>query len=194
MDAVELGLRAQHYEITKQTSPLRALELLALQRVDVIVSDERMPGLCGTELLARAYELQPEAIRILLTGHASMDAALRAINQARVTRFLCKPCPAAELRRVIAEALAERSPQPMAAAAAPLRLSDAEQRSLSVREHEVLALLADGLRVSQIAKRLFISTHTVRNHLKMLYRKLGIHSQAGLIEHARGSLASCTQE
>jgi DNA-binding NarL/FixJ family response regulator len=53
---------------------------------------------------------------------------------------------------------------------------------LSLREWEVLALLTDGLTTRQIAKRLFISVYTVRNHLKSMYRKLEVHSQSELID------------
>ena len=57
---------------------------------------------------------------------------------------------------------------------------------LSAREREVLALLLEGSRPPAIAKRLFISPNTVRNHLKAMYRKLGVSSQSELIEHVRG--------
>jgi DNA-binding CsgD family transcriptional regulator len=56
---------------------------------------------------------------------------------------------------------------------------------LTLREREVLASVVNGWRVSQIAPKLFISVHTVRNHLKSIYRKLDIHSQRELIERAR---------
>lgn len=65
-------------------------------------------------------------------------------------------------------------------------LDHPELRALSDREREILAEFAAGARVPSIAKKLFISPHTVRNHLKAIYRKLGVASQAELVERIRG--------
>jgi DNA-binding NarL/FixJ family response regulator len=64
-------------------------------------------------------------------------------------------------------------------------LEHPELRELSAREQEVLVQLADGQRVATIARRLHISPSTVRNHLKAMYRKLGVHSQAELLEKVK---------
>ena len=61
-----------------------------------------------------------------------------------------------------------------------------ELDSLSPRECEIAELLLEGHRVSIIARRLFISPHTVRNHLQSVYRKIGVRSQAELIEQLKG--------
>jgi two-component system nitrate/nitrite response regulator NarL len=58
--------------------------------------------------------------------------------------------------------------------------------TLSNRERDVFDLLVDGLRVSQIAKALFISEQTIRNHLKSIFGKLDVHSQAELLSKGRG--------
>lgn len=60
----------------------------------VIVSDYRMPEMDGIEILARARDLFPDTVRIMLTGQADMQAAIDAINQGNIFRFLTKPCPA----------------------------------------------------------------------------------------------------
>lgn len=60
-----------------------------------------------------------------------------------------------------------------------------EVETLTRREREVLALLLDGRRVASIARSLFLSEHTVRNHLKAIFRKLGTHSQTELLDHFR---------
>jgi DNA-binding NtrC family response regulator len=59
----------------------------------VIVSDLRMPGMDGNEFLYRAREMTPDSVRILLTGHADLQAAMHAINSGNVFRLLTKPCP-----------------------------------------------------------------------------------------------------
>jgi len=73
-----------------------------------------------------------------------------------------------------------------AGAPPPLLANHPELEHLSVREHEILTELVSGKRVPAIAKDLFISPHTVRNHLKSMYRKLDVSSQADLIEYVRG--------
>jgi len=60
-------------------------------------------------------------------------------------------------------------------------LSDDERASLSTREIEVLDLIASGLEASEVARRLFISPYTVRNHMKAIYKKLGVNSHAALL-------------
>jgi DNA-binding CsgD family transcriptional regulator len=65
-------------------------------------------------------------------------------------------------------------------------------RQLSPREREILDLLLDGLRVGPIGRRLAISPHTVRNHIKAIFRKLGVHSQADLLDRLRRTLDGWT--
>ena len=174
-----------------------AADILRSRPVDVIVSDERMPGVRGTDFLSEVAERYPEVVRIILTGYAGLDAAVRAINHARVFRYLRKPCPPDELRSAVSSAIRERAHLVAASrlvdsAEASLEpalhgLSRAEAATLTPRELEVLRCLAfEGLRGPDIASRLHISRHTVRNHLKALFRKLAVHSQSELIRKARG--------
>jgi response regulator RpfG family c-di-GMP phosphodiesterase len=84
----------RHYELDTATSGLAALEMLAREpTVAVIMSDMRMPGMDGATFLARARQLAPDAVRMLLTGQADIDAAAAAINEGQIFRFLTKPCP-----------------------------------------------------------------------------------------------------
>jgi len=74
--------------------------LTILKRSDpfaVIVSDYRMPEMDGIEILARARELCPDTVRIMLTGQADMQAAIDAINQGNIFRFLTKPLPVRDI-------------------------------------------------------------------------------------------------
>lgn len=59
----------------------------------VVVSDMRMPGMNGVEFLRRVRELAPDAVRVMLTGYADLEAAIAAVNEGNVFRFLTKPCP-----------------------------------------------------------------------------------------------------
>ena len=72
---------------------------------DVVVTDLRMPGMDGLELLAGLHSSAPELPGILLTGHADLDVAMAAINQGQVFRFLTKPCTSSALTQAIDQAL-----------------------------------------------------------------------------------------
>src|SRR5579863_8243502 len=91
-DALSRHFPKQRYEILRANSAAQALDVLARRAVDAIVSDERMPGETGTELLAKVRRLYPKTIRIVLSGQASLEAAVRAINEGEVYRFFLKPC------------------------------------------------------------------------------------------------------
>lgn len=73
----------------------------------VIVSDLRMPGMDGVAFLAKAREIAPDAVSIMLTGHGDLDAAMAAVNEGHIFRFLTKPCPPAILARSLDAALAQ---------------------------------------------------------------------------------------
>lgn len=72
--------------------------------IGVIVSDQRMPEMTGVEFLQQACEKVPDAVRILLTGYADIEASIAAINQGAVFRYLTKPWKEEELLQVVAEA------------------------------------------------------------------------------------------
>lgn len=85
-----------------------ALEMMARRPFDLIVSDMRMPGMNGVELLSRANELFPDTVRIMLTGNADLQTAIDAVNQGHVFRFLTKPCDTDDLIRVINQGLRQQ--------------------------------------------------------------------------------------
>jgi DNA-binding NtrC family response regulator len=67
----------------------------------VVVSDMRMPGMDGAMLLHNVMSFYPDTTRILLTGEPGRDAAIDAVNKARIFRFLTKPCPPDQLRSAV---------------------------------------------------------------------------------------------
>ena len=82
----------EHYDVTTATSGAQGLELLAQDAFEVIVSDMRMPEMSGAQFLKAARASYPNVTRILLTGHADLESAMSAINEAHIFRFLLKPC------------------------------------------------------------------------------------------------------
>lgn len=90
------------------TVPQEAVDFLKDNPADVIVSDYLMPGMNGIQLLGKAKELQPEAARVLLTGHADKQSAIKAINDVSLYQYLEKPWDNAQLKLVL-EAAMERT-------------------------------------------------------------------------------------
>ena len=78
-------------EILSALSGEEGLKLLSEQDVDLIISDQRMPNMTGTEFLAQSRESQPDAVRILLTGYADIDAVVGAINEGAIAYYFNKP-------------------------------------------------------------------------------------------------------
>jgi DNA-binding NtrC family response regulator len=89
------------YQIEAFTDPLQAVKHLEKNAVDVAVSDYLMPGMTGIQFLAEAKRLQPEATRVLLTGHADKASAIQAINEVALFQYLEKPWDNAQLLLVI---------------------------------------------------------------------------------------------
>jgi serine/threonine-protein kinase len=105
-----------HRDFDVMTAPNghAALDMLRKHDFDVIVSDQRMPGMIGSELLREARKQAPRAMRILLTGYSDMQAILRSINEGEVFRFVNKPWSNEELTNTVAEAalIAKTQPPP----------------------------------------------------------------------------------
>lgn len=94
------------WEVVLALSGAEALAEFDKEPVDVVVSDMRMPGMDGAELLRRVQDRSPSTLRILLSGHTETDAAMRALNVAQ--QFLSKPCEPAVLIETIEGAVALR--------------------------------------------------------------------------------------
>ena len=101
-------LRKEAYALLTAGSAEEGAEILASRHVDLIISDEEMPGMSGTEFLARTAQHCPDTVRIVLTGRPSLDAALRAINEGKVHQFLTKPCNEIDLAITIRKALGQK--------------------------------------------------------------------------------------
>ena len=97
-------LRRDGYRILRAKSGAEGLALLAMNQVQVVLSDERMPGMSGTEFLSRVKAMYPDTIRIMLSGYTAVDAIIAATNSGAVFRFHAKPWNDEALRNSIAEA------------------------------------------------------------------------------------------
>jgi response regulator RpfG family c-di-GMP phosphodiesterase len=148
------------YEVELATSGQAGLELLARKpEAAVVISDMRMPGMNGAEFLSRASQAHPNTTRILLTGYAELDAAVRAINEGHIFRFLVKPCPPPELLRTV-EAAADHH-----------RLLLAEQVLLEQTLHGSVKMLSEVLAITNPVA--FGRAARVKQYVTRLADKLG---------------------
>ncbi len=100
--------RHQPFQFYTAHSAEEAMEVLKSRPVDVLVTDDRMPGVCGIELLAWAAKHFPEVQRIMLTGFPTTETAIRAINESGVFRFFTKPCDPVALALAIHQAVEQK--------------------------------------------------------------------------------------
>lgn len=98
LSALTRALIDDPYEILTASGGLQALEIMDGRTIKAIVSDERMIGMQGAELLAEVKQRSPHTVRILLTGHATLEAAMRAVNEGEIYRFFTKPWDDTQLR------------------------------------------------------------------------------------------------
>ncbi|MBI2203499.1 MAG: response regulator [Candidatus Rokubacteria bacterium] len=100
LDSLE-ALLAMDYRVLRAPEPKAALAILADTEVAVIMSDQRMPGMTGVELLARSREVAPDTVRVLLTAFTDADALMASINAANIYHFLLKPWDPNELTHTV---------------------------------------------------------------------------------------------
>lgn len=105
------GLRQvlfKSFELTAAAGPEAALAILDRgDQFEAVVSDMQMPSMNGAAFLAEVRKRQPDVSRLLLTGHANIDAAIAAVNRGQIFRFLTKPCPPEELIAALNDAVSQ---------------------------------------------------------------------------------------
>jgi response regulator RpfG family c-di-GMP phosphodiesterase len=150
------GALRRSFDVSVAASGAEGLEILraAPESFAVVISDMQMPGMIGSEFLRAARVTAPDTVRMLLTGHSGVDAAIRAVNDAHLFRFLIKPCESQMLMRACAAALTQHFLQ----TADRALLQDTLRGSVDVLA-EVLALtnpaaFGRARRVKQLASRL----------------------------------------
>ncbi|NTV48055.1 MAG: response regulator [Geobacteraceae bacterium] len=105
LSALKRALFDEPLEIDSVTSAEEALEFMKNEHYKVVVSDERMLGMQGSEFLAQVRANHPDTIRIMLTGHATLDAAMKAVNEGEIYRFFAKPWDDQNLKFAIRSAI-----------------------------------------------------------------------------------------
>jgi diguanylate cyclase (GGDEF)-like protein/PAS domain S-box-containing protein len=103
-------MRPDGYRILTAASGAEGLELLALHRVQVIISDQRMPEMSGSEFLATVKQLYPDTVRIILSGYTDLAVVTDSVNRGAVFKFLTKPWDDDLLREQIRDAFRRYRP------------------------------------------------------------------------------------
>lgn len=166
-----------------------ALTLAKRLRPSVILMDIGLPGMDGVEATWTLHRTMPDVRVLVLTMFDQEPYVLEALR-AGAAGYLLKTSSIQQLHDAVRAAAAGHkvidpriAPAAVQRAALP-RLAARGPYPLSRRETEVIQRVTGGRTVAEIAGELHLSPHTVRNHLKAAYRKLGVHSQAEAAVHA----------
>ena len=165
-----------------------AVRLAVARAPDVVLMDLRMPRVDGIEATRRIAEARPQARVIALTTYADEPTVLSALR-AGARGYLTKDAGAEEIEAAItAVARGEAALDPAVQAHVLAGLADADAPALpdglTPREAEVLTLIAEGLRNSQIAERLVVSQATVKSHVNRVFAKAGVRDRAQAVAYA----------
>jgi DNA-binding NtrC family response regulator len=114
------SLHREQYRIITCTDAEQALLQLKNEKVDVLVSDEQMPGMNGAELLTIVNKEYPQIVNIMLSGEASMGSLIQAINRGGLFRFLIKPCSSDDMITAIRQSIAQKRLKDMCERVLPL--------------------------------------------------------------------------
>ncbi|WRS30292.1 response regulator transcription factor [Actinomycetaceae bacterium MB13-C1-2] len=163
---------------------VEALDLLEDVEVDVVLTDLRMPQMDGVSLTA-ALATRAELPRVVVLTTYDSDAEILRAVEAGAVGYLLKDAPKEQIiEGVRAAAAGHASLSPRVAAALVARVRAPEAATLTVRETEVLELVASGATNSQIARGLGVSLGTVKAHLEHSYTKLDARDRASAVAKA----------
>ena len=195
---VRAGIRSileSDYEIAGEVEDGRELVRAAvkLDHLDVIVVDISMPNLNGLEAIRQLRKRGVRAKIIVVTMHAGVDFAVQALRLG-VSGYVLKVDASEELARAVREALADRLYISPSIAKDVMTLlmeapnrppeEDAQWDSLTDREREVLQLVAEGRKMTEMAEILHISKRTVERHKYSMMDKLKLRTAAELTQYA----------
>jgi len=105
LSALKRSLRKEKYKLLLASNGIDGLKVLSENEVQLVMSDQRMPGMDGTEFLSKVKERFPDAIRIIMTGYTDVDSITEAINQGNIYKFFLKPWNDQNLKLEIEKAL-----------------------------------------------------------------------------------------
>lgn len=162
VEALERLFRKK-YKVLKATSGVQALQLLGQNpdTIAVILTDQRMPQMTGSEMLEKAVELAPKASRLLLTGYTDLESVIEAVNKGQIHRYLTKPWDPIDLQQTVDQAVEkfelgrvlEQKNQELSQALKELQtLDSAKTQFMLLINHELKTPLTSLLNFSQLLR------------------------------------------
>jgi DNA-binding NarL/FixJ family response regulator len=189
-----LGRESELEVVGQLSSPQEALERSVRMSADLLLVGVEELGGAVRGFVQRARELQP-ALKIVLLGSEETDDGVLDCLEAGARGYVVRDQPLEELRRalgVVARGQVACTPRIAASLFSRLASLGRERRrrekldflTLTPRELEILHLVADGLSNQEIASRLCLSVHTVKNHVHKILETIGVHSRWAAVRHA----------
>lgn len=171
---------ARGIAVDTATDGRRAWRLLQQRHYDLVVTDLRMPHMDGLELLGHLHAHQPTTRVIVITGYATLDAAVECLRKGAVD-FLTKPFT---LEAFLDSTMRALAPSPVAVAdAEPDWQAVFREWDLSARQGEVLvAFYRTGRSNRRLAEDLTVSPHTIKSHLRIAFQRAGVRSRSQLLQ------------
>lgn len=182
-----LGLQPDIEVVGTAADGQEAVERAVALAPDVVLMDVRMPGLDGVEAVAVLRRRAPGCRVVMLTTFDDEDYVVRSLR-AGASGYLLKDLPAQELAaavRLAAAGVAQFDPAATARLAAVLNRADGRSEPLTMREAEVLRLVAAGATNREIAGRLHVSEGTVKNHVSRILGRLGLRDRTQAAVYAQ---------
>lgn len=170
--------------VGSHTNAEDALKNLPIALPDVLLLDIDLPGMSGIEAIPKLKKILPELNIVMLTVHEESEQVFAALRQGAVG-YLVKGNHSRFLLNGIREVYEGGAPMsPSIARLVIASFKPSKENILSERELEVLQKLSNGTNNSQIADELFVSTNTIKAHIKNIYKKLHVNSRAEAVKNA----------
>jgi DNA-binding NarL/FixJ family response regulator len=185
--AVMLDLAEDVSVVATATNGAEAVEAVSAHGPDVVLMDLHMPAMAGVEATAKIREMTPD-VRVLVLTTFEDDESILAALRAGAAGYLTKEADRATILQAVRSASHGQSVldprvQQRLLALATARPVASTPFNLTAREQEILVLIGEGLRNTEIAKRLVISEATVKTHINNLFAKAGFHSRADAVRY-----------
>ena len=159
-----------------------ALKYLPAQKPDVVLMDIQLPGMSGIECVRDLKKLLPDLQIMMLTVYEDDDNVFKSIL-AGASGYVLKKTPPSELLEAISDLhnggspMSDRIARKVVQAFQQMGKSSRETENLTQRESEILSYVAKGFQDKEIAEKFFLSSETVRTHLRNIYKKLHVRSR-----------------
>jgi DNA-binding NarL/FixJ family response regulator len=159
-----------------------ALKYLPAHRPDVVLMDIQLPGMSGIECVRELKRLLPDLQLMMLTIYEDDDNVFKSIV-AGASGYVLKKTPPTELLEAISDLhhggspMSDRIARKVVQAFQEMGRSSRETENLTQRESEILSYVAKGYQDKEIAEKFFLSSETVRTHLRNIYKKLHVRSR-----------------